>query len=51
MPVLFGVSGNTVMLAPNGVVYFTFNDKVEYTATVGVVEQLDLISPLCHQSI
>lgn len=47
MPVLFGVSGNTVMLAPNGVVYFTFNDRVEYTATTGVVEQLDIIAPLC----
>lgn len=32
-PILFGVSGITVHLPPNGHVYFAFNDRQEYTVT------------------
>jgi len=46
VPTLFGVSGVTVMLAPNGVVYFAFNDMVEQPV-VSILNQLDAISPLC----
>lgn len=46
VPVMFGVSGVTVMLAPNGVVYFAFNDTVEQPI-VTVLDQLDAIAPLC----
>jgi CubicO group peptidase (beta-lactamase class C family) len=46
VPTLFGVSGVTVMLAPNDVVYFAFNDMVEQPI-VSILNQLDAISPLC----
>ena len=46
VPTLFGVSGVTAMFAPNDVVYFTFNDLVEYPI-VNILDQLDAIAPLC----
>lgn len=46
VPTLFGVSGITVMLAPNDVIYFSYNDTVEYPIT-NILDQLDAISPLC----
>jgi hypothetical protein len=30
VPIMFGVSGITVILAPNGITYFTFNDALEF---------------------
>ena len=46
VPTLFGVSGVTVMLAPNDVVYFAFNDQVEQPF-VTVLDELDAIASLC----
>ena len=46
VPIMFGVSGITVIAAPNGLVYFTFNDAQEYPI-INVLEELDAIAPLC----
>jgi hypothetical protein len=46
VPTLFGVSGVTVMLAPNNVVYFAFNDRFEQPFLT-VLDELDAIAPLC----
>ena len=46
VPVMFGVSGVTAILAPNGVVYFAFNDAFEQPV-VTVLDELDAIAPLC----
>ena len=45
--VLFGISGITVILAPNGLVYFAFTDSQSYTVA-SVLPQLDAIRPLCE---
>jgi len=47
VPVMFGVSGNTVILAPNGITYFAFNDEAEFPV-YNVLSQLNAISPLCE---
>jgi hypothetical protein len=46
VPFLFGVSGVTVALAPNGVVYFAYNDTYEQPVTT-VLDVIDAIAPLC----
>ena len=46
VPIMFGVSGVTAMIAPNDVVYFAFNDEYEQPV-VSVLGQLNAISPLC----
>ena len=48
-PILFGVSGITVVLPPNGHVYFAFNDAQEY-AVVNVLEVSEKIATLCDES-
>jgi CubicO group peptidase (beta-lactamase class C family) len=47
VPIMFGVSGNTVILAPNGITYFSFNDEAEFPV-YNVLNQLNAISPLCE---
>ena len=46
VPIMFGVSGVTAMFAPNGVVYFTFNDVYEQPVQ-NILDELDAIRPLC----
>ena len=46
VPFMFGVSGVTTILAPNGIVYFAFNDLFEQPV-VSVLDELDAIAPLC----
>jgi hypothetical protein len=45
-PILFGVSGITVIVAPNGLVYFAFTDAQEFPVA-NVLEQLDRLRPIC----
>ena len=45
-PILFGVSGITVILPPNGQVHFVFNDAQEYTVT-NVLEVAERMATLC----
>ncbi len=46
-PILFGVSGISVVLPPNGTVYFAFTDAQEYQV-VNVLEQTAAIAPHCE---
>lgn len=46
-PILFGISGITVILAPNGLLYFAFTDSQSYPVS-SVLTQLDAIRPLCE---
>ncbi len=45
-PILFGVSGITVLLVPNGQVYFAFTDAQQYPVA-NILTQTDQIQPLC----
>ena len=47
VPILFGINGITVLLAPNGLVYFAFTDSQSYPVS-SVLTQLDAIRPLCE---
>jgi hypothetical protein len=44
---MFGVSGITVILAPNGITYFTFNDALEFPI-LNVLTELNAMKPLCE---
>lgn len=46
IPYMFGVSGITVALFPNDVVYFSYTDSQEYPVS-SIVEQVNKIIPLC----
>ncbi len=46
-PIFFGVSGITVILPPNGTVYFAFNDAQEQPI-LNILALVDQISPLCE---
>ena len=47
VPIMFGVSGNTVILAPNGITYFTFNDALEFPI-YNVLTELNAMRPFCE---
>jgi hypothetical protein len=44
---MFGVSGITVTLFPNDVVYFSYTDSQEYPV-ISIVDQINKIKPLCE---
>jgi hypothetical protein len=46
IPYMFGVSGITVTLFPNDVVYFSYTDSQEYPV-ISIVEEVNKIKPLC----
>jgi CubicO group peptidase (beta-lactamase class C family) len=47
IPYMFGVSGITVALFPNDVVYFSYTDSQEYPVN-SIVDQINKIKPLCE---
>jgi len=46
VPHMLGVSGNAVVLMPNGIIYYYFSDNQEFTWDAAVREA-DKINPLC----
>lgn len=46
VPILFGISGNTVLFAPNGAIYFAFTDS-ELFPISNVLWELNKLAPLC----
>ncbi len=45
-PNMLGVSGNVVILFPNGITYYYFSDNQEFTWDAAL-QEIDQISPLC----
>jgi hypothetical protein len=47
VPFMSGYGGNTVLLLPNGAIYYIFSDGNEFI-WYAAVNEINKIAPLCH---